>query len=147
MNKQEAIKRLHNIAFKDVQTKPYDLKLADVIAIINQIDEPKKPIVTKDEFYQWLGNPDNNPILTLVNMHQFGYEVEKEKKYTVKIPNPNSKGTNKFFLQKDHQTGKVFLCKGNFNPRKNKTLWLTEAEIKKDFEWAWQFAEPVEDLE
>lgn len=39
--------------------------------------------------------------------------------------------------------GKVYLCKGNFNPSKNKNLQLTEAEIKKDFEWAWQFAKEV----
>ncbi|QBX15159.1 hypothetical protein Javan173_0030 [Streptococcus phage Javan173] len=24
---------------------------------------------------------------------------------------------------------------------------LTEAQIKKDFEWAWQFAKPVEEVE
>lgn len=98
----------------------------------------------------WAYDENDNLIPEKVDMvaHAwlFGYEVEKEKKYTVKIPNPNSKGTNKFFLQKDHQTGKVFLCKGNFNPRKNKTLWLTEAEIKQDFDWAWDagFYEPVE---
>ena len=40
---------------------------------------------TKDEFYQWLGNPHNDPILKLVNMHQFGYEVEKEKLYTARL--------------------------------------------------------------
>lgn len=40
---------------------------------------------TKNQFYQWLGNPYNDPILTLVNMHQFGYEVEKEKRYEVSI--------------------------------------------------------------
>lgn len=40
---------------------------------------------TKNQFYQWLGNPYNDPILTLVNMHQFGYEVEKEKLYTAKL--------------------------------------------------------------
>ena len=40
---------------------------------------------TKNQFYQWLGNPYNDPILTLVNMHQFGYEVEKEKLYTARL--------------------------------------------------------------
>lgn len=40
---------------------------------------------TKDKFYQWLGNPHNDPILKLVNMHQFGYEVEKEKRYTARL--------------------------------------------------------------
>lgn len=69
--------------------------------------------------------------------------VEKEKLYTVEIPNPNAKGHNKIYLCKADNTGKVYLCKGNFNPRKNKNLWLTEKEIKKDFEWAFRWAEEV----
>lgn len=69
--------------------------------------------------------------------------VEKEKSYTVEIPNPHAKGHNKIYLCKDGNTGKVYLCKGNFNPKKNKNLRLTEAEIRKDFDWAWQWAEEV----
>lgn len=80
----------------------------------------------------------------LVKAVVYGYEVEKEKLYTVEIPNPNSKGTNKIYLCKNDTTGKVYLCKGNFNPSKNRNLRLTESEIKKDFDWAWQFAEEVE---
>lgn len=39
-----------------------------------------------DDFKRWLSQSDENgAITTLVNMHQFGYEVEKETKYTVKI--------------------------------------------------------------
>ena len=74
-----------------------------------------------------------------------GYEVEEEQLYTVELPDPNRKGTNKMYLCKADNTGKVYICKGNFNPHKNKNLWLTEEEIKKDFYWAWQFAEPVKD--
>lgn len=37
-------------------------------------------------FKQWMYPCDRNSALTiLVNMHQFGYEVEKEKRYTVKM--------------------------------------------------------------
>lgn len=39
----------------------------------------------EDEFKNWMFDDDKNPIITLVNMHQFGYEVEKETKYVVKI--------------------------------------------------------------
>lgn len=39
----------------------------------------------EDEFKKWMLDDDKNPIITLVNMHQFGYEVEKEKRYTVRI--------------------------------------------------------------
>lgn len=73
----------------------------------------------------------------------YGYTVQKEKLYTVEIPNPHAKGHNKIYLCKDGNTGKVYLCKGNFNPKKNKNLRLTEQEIRKDFDWAWQWAEEV----
>lgn len=72
----------------------------------------------------------------------FGYEVEKEKLYRVELPNPN--GGTHLVLCKDCD-GKLFIetffiddwetfgkCK------------LTEAEIKQDFDWAWQFAKEVE---
>lgn len=38
-----------------------------------------------NDFGIWLNYSSNNPIQTLVNMHQFGYEVEKEKRYTVRV--------------------------------------------------------------
>ncbi|CTH72193.1 phage protein [Streptococcus pneumoniae] len=44
-------------------------------------DEAKKS--ENREFNNWINNSRENPIQTLVNMHQFGYEVEKEKRYTV----------------------------------------------------------------
>lgn len=37
-----------------------------------------------DRFKEWL-NTDYEATQTLVNMHQFGYEVEEEKRYTVKV--------------------------------------------------------------
>lgn len=37
------------------------------------------------KFAFWLNDVDNTPIQTLVNMHQFGYEIEEEKRYSVKI--------------------------------------------------------------
>lgn len=73
-----------------------------------------------------------------------GYEVEERKLYTVELPDPNRKGTNRICLGKSDLNSKVFIHKGNFNPKKNKNLWLTEEEIKKDFAWAWQFAKEVE---
>ncbi len=38
-----------------------------------------------NEFERWFLNASTKPFQTLVNMHQFGYEVEKEKRYFVKI--------------------------------------------------------------
>lgn len=39
------------------------------------------------EFDNWLVNENKEPFQTLVNMHQFGYEVEKEKRYRVSLKN------------------------------------------------------------
>lgn len=36
-----------------------------------------------DDFKEWINN--NNTFQTLVNMDQFGYEVEKEPRYTVRL--------------------------------------------------------------
>lgn len=50
---------------------------------LTEFDEEN--IDMSERFGLWLGDEDNNPIQTLVNMHQFGYEVEEEKRYLVKI--------------------------------------------------------------
>ncbi len=50
-----------------------------------------------DEFKYWMYHTGRNKaIITLVNMHQFGYEVEKETKYTVRI-----KITNQYLCNDD----------------------------------------------
>ena len=56
-------------------------------------DEAKKS--ENREFKNWINNRRENPIQTLVNMHQFGYEIEKEKQYLVKIK------ATKHYLVKD----------------------------------------------
>lgn len=38
-----------------------------------------------NEFERWFLTAGKKPFQTLVNMHQFGYEVEKEKRYLVKV--------------------------------------------------------------
>lgn len=73
----------------------------------------------------------------------FGYEVEKEKLYTVEMPNPNS--DDHLVLRKNFD-GKV--CVSLLHSeywRGNESTRLTEAEIKEGFDWAWQFAKEVED--
>lgn len=49
---------------------------------VSSKDEPEK---IHSEFAFWVNDVENNPIQTLVNMHQFGYEVEKEKRYYVRF--------------------------------------------------------------
>lgn len=38
-----------------------------------------------NEFEEWIIDGETKPFQTLVNMHQFGYTVEKEKRYIVKV--------------------------------------------------------------
>lgn len=112
----------------------------DVIWII-------KEIYAESEFEYWLNDNDDS-IQTLINMHQFGYEIEysytvkKDKLYTVEIPNPNGTGvvlcksiTNKVGIRL--VDGIVWKGQSNFQ--------LTEQEIRKDFDWAFRWAEQVEE--
>ena len=85
-------------------------------------------------------------------MHKFGYEIEKEKLYTVEIPNPNASGYGKTYLAKN-KDGKVELYSWSSytsidfadNWKQEENAQLTESEIKQDFEWAWKFAKEVKE--
>ena len=76
-------------------------------------------------------------------MHQFGYEVEKEKVYTVEIPIANSPLGYHYVLRKT-TSGEIIIDSfftnnwGNYD-----YCQLTEAEIKKDHDWALKYAKEV----
>ena len=98
-----------------------------------------------DGLYWWFKHDDNKPIETLVKMKLYGYDVEKEKLYTVELPNPNSFGFGSVILLRNNE-GKIYISFSFFNRetwRGAEKAQLTEAEIKKDFDWAWKFAEEV----
>lgn len=46
----------------------------------------------------------NKAITTLANMHQFGYEVEKEPRYTVKIKGRLGQYLGKYYLNNEELT-------------------------------------------
>ena len=80
--------------------------------------------------------------IRLIKAILYGYTVQKEKRYIVEIPN-NVEGCYNL-LVKNHE-GKIIL--GNFDNETCKNYpnsKLTEDEIKKDFDWAWQFKKEVE---
>ena len=54
-----------------------------------------------NEFERWFLTAGTKPFQTLVNMHQFGYEVDEEKRYLVKIK------ATKHYISKDG-IGKIF---------------------------------------
>lgn len=73
----------------------------------------------------------------------YGYEVEKEKLYTVELPNPHGLGHT--VLVKDMYGNTFITYTTDSNWREGEVNHLTESEIKKDFPWVWQFAEEVEE--
>lgn len=113
MNKQELIKHIRALPYgKGPLKDTAEVNRGWLLRNIDQLDEPEKPVVppvvsvwyqinkdnlykniaylcanwvkstTDDTLFDWMSNTDNF-IEILVNMHQFGYEVEKEKRYTV----------------------------------------------------------------
>lgn len=113
MNKQELIEKVEALPDNIGLIRPHiDKKM--VLGLVRQLDEPQKVVVPqfvadwyekhkdnleydiweyilhwgkqqKSEFYEWMNHANNKPFQTLANMHQFGYEVKKEPKYSVKI--------------------------------------------------------------
>ena len=70
-----------------------------------------------------------------------GYKVEKEKLYTVEIPNPN---LNAHVVLQKTEKGLVLVTVGNARWKGWESSKLTESEIKQDFDFLWQFAKEVE---
>ena len=64
-----------------------------------------------NEFERWFLTAGTKPFQTLVNMHQFGYEVEKEKRYLVKVKGVSD---NSFRL-KYHPDTKRWIMGSNVN--------------------------------
>ena len=50
------------------------------------------------QFTEWLGESENDPVETLVKMKLFGYEVEKEKQYTVKVKSVFGQYLGRYYL-------------------------------------------------
>ena len=117
MNKQEIVEKIKVMTVETFFSETLFVNQKEVIKLIEQLDEPQKPVVSqmvadwyeenKDhldynlwdiivdmgdkeieqpEIAKWI-NVTPNAITTIVNMHQFGYEVEKEKRYLVKVKN------------------------------------------------------------
>ena len=173
MNKQEAIEKIKNIGTLKINDtvlhQQIDMVVKNqVLDIISQIDESQKVVVPQfvaeyieyckhEKFYALHGAYDNmddrlkcwrfkgNNSELFAKAWLYGYEVEKEQMYTVEIPNPNEPDSGHIVLHKDEHN-KVYIDWHYEDDWKLlKSLKLTEAEIKQDFDWAWQFAKEVED--
>lgn len=133
MNKQELIGKIKEmLVFAKTISKISLVSQHEVIKLIEQLDKPQKLVVPQfvadwyedivDDFYVVLErlvlNYENNTdmpickwffetedaLTILINMHQFGYTVEKEKRYLVKVKGVNGYGCylNKGLLSKEY---------------------------------------------
>ena len=174
MNKQEVIEKIEASKYSEFiyefdgweEEKFFNRGLDCALFYVNQLDEPEKPVVPQfvaeyieyckhERFYTlygayanmgarlkcWRFEGNNSDLFAKAWL--YGYEVEKEKLYTVELPNSNN--LDYLMLQKDRR-GKIsvaWYCTDSW--REDERVRLTEAEIKKDFDWAWQFAKEVEE--
>lgn len=168
MNKQEAIETIKNIDTLNINDmiagQQVDMVIKNqVLDLISQIDEPQKIVVPKhiadkiecckdtegyglfhamDYCYQYKDSAEwlecNQDIFARAWL--FGYEIEQEQLYYVNIPNVyhgdfgySAAYGNYSFYNKNDATAIRFE--------------LTEMEIKKYIEWAWEegFAKPVDE--
>ena len=169
MDKEKAIKEIKKASEIFYDCDYIKTKVAE--SIISELNEPQKVVVPKF-VAEWIESKkesfsdssaiymydnltlDNNGgyyhdvwLWAIAHHHDFikawhdGYEVEKEPLYTVEIPNPNG-DSNRYGLCK--VDCKIIIGSFVFGLNKAINTKLTESEIRKDFEWAWQFAVPVE---
>lgn len=81
-------------------------------------------------FLKWFCDKHNKPLETLVNMHQFGYEVEKDKFYTAKL-----KSTGEY-LHYDEGYNKVYHTFAFDNVAKHsKHYYFTKDALVKYSAW------------
>ena len=100
----------------------------DLVESINNIPVPIDGEELHD-FEKWL-LADKQALITLVNMHQFGYEVEKEKRYRVSMPKTRNRKDHAQLLCEAN--GKVFWC-GEWYRLRTK---FTRKELEEaGFEW------------
>lgn len=84
------------------------------------------------DFKKWLGNGSKNKsIQTLVAMHKYGYEVEKEKLYTVKFSNEDF---GKIYIGIFKEFNKLGISSLPLNDDEIKS-WFTEDELKRFKFW------------
>ena len=148
----------------------HDYGIERAITLAEQLDEPEKPVVPKyvADWIEWckknnitfLGactaicdNKNIRPLdasgwatknqETFAKAWFYGYEVDKEKLYTVEIPIANSPLGYHYVLRKT-TSGEIIIDSfftnnwGNYD-----YCQLTEEEIKKDYDWAWKYAKEV----
>lgn len=167
MNIEEAVKRIEQMGeYERFIDEP--ISKVSVLNTIRQINQPKpevpqfvadwyeehkehldwgifdviwtiKESYAETEFECWLDNNEYS-IQTLINMHQYGYTVEKVKLYNV-----NVLGCTLFKMTSDNHVRYKLIGKNETPPESKFDSYefeanLTEKEIKQADERLWQFA-------
>ena len=83
-----------------------------------------------NEFEKWVIDENTKPFQTLVNMHQFGYEVEKEKRYRVRF-----KGLDKDLEYLNFKHGHVWVFSDNIENEEYRTAHTRKELEEADFGW------------
>lgn len=84
-----------------------------------------------DDFKEWIRDGENQPIIDLINMHQFGYEVEKEIRYTVRVKGVDGYGR---YLNKSTDSQRWFFA--SENETEDYVTKHTRKELEEaDFGW------------
>lgn len=141
MKKQELIKHIEDLPYKEGPiVDKIDISRKGLLELVKQLDEPQKPVVpqfvadwyekhkyalefnifdyvyrfeqkAKNDFKDWFDDINTKAIQILVNMHQFGYEVEKEKKYKITLLNRN--GGDLYLVNRNADLANKY---GHFSP-------------------------------
>lgn len=135
--------------------------LDDALVIVRRLDEPEKPVIPQfvadwyeghkndfeynlyrlcinfherklhEDLHEWFKFDKNKPIETLILMHKFGYEVEKEKLYTVKFSNEDF---GKIYIGIFKKFNKLGISSLPLNDDEIRS-WFTEDELKRFKFW------------
>lgn len=135
MNKYELTEKINSLQYSLSWGIPR-INKETVLDLIEQLDEPQKPVVPQfvadwyennkdyleynfqdwlkhlseyrlsknEQFGKWVNEPENNPAETLIKMKLFGYEVEKEPKYTVKVKAVLGQYLGRYYLNNEELT-------------------------------------------
>ena len=156
MNKQEAIEKLKEASWEcEDNSLVIDVVIPKFVAewikeckrsgwhlqkVLSRLDDDEK---VGDWAYD--ENDDLIPerVDMIVRAWLDGYEIEQEKLYTVEIPDPH--GIYKIHYLLRNSEGNIRIGGADYRDIfLDAKTHLTEAEIKQDFEWAWQWAKEVE---
>lgn len=86
----------------------------------------------KQSFNEWFDKTDNS-IQTIVNMHQFGYEVEKEKRYTVTIKAVLGQYLGRYYLNNETLTPQF--SRAQFTVNGERPTFTRKELEEADFGW------------